>query len=124
MVNRFLSKPFRDYNYDIYKLCCYYQAKTELYDRTLTDKRSRHDPTEAFIYSPLERSMSNKYAKALREKILSFAENEMNISRSEFLRIFNDTIKKYPYSALGWIETYKYLFDRGEMEFFEKGEKV
>lgn len=35
---------------DIYFLFhCLYNAKTELYDRTLTDMRSRHDPTEAFI---------------------------------------------------------------------------
>ena len=25
----------------VFKLCCYYHAKTELYDRTLTYKRSR-----------------------------------------------------------------------------------
>lgn len=35
---------------DIYFLIhCIYNAKTELYDRILTDMRSKHDPTEAFI---------------------------------------------------------------------------
>lgn len=35
---------------DIYFLFrCLYNARTELYDRTLTDMRSRCDPTEAFI---------------------------------------------------------------------------
>lgn len=32
-----------------FKMHCLYNAKTELFDRSLTDMRSKHDPTEAFI---------------------------------------------------------------------------
>lgn len=32
-----------------YKLACFYQAKTELYDRTLTNLRERYDPTSVYI---------------------------------------------------------------------------
>ena len=43
---------FKNNYEDIYFLLhCLYNAKTELYDRTLTDMRSRYDPTEAFIVS-------------------------------------------------------------------------
>ena len=38
-----------DYEDIYFLLHCLYNAKTELYDRTLTDMRSRYDPTEAFI---------------------------------------------------------------------------
>ena len=61
----------------VFKLCCYYHAKTELYDRTLTDKRSRHDPTEAYLGNSTTRSLSNKYALELRERIIDFAEKKI-----------------------------------------------
>lgn len=32
-----------------FKFVCFYNAKTELHDRTLTDMRSPHDNTEAYI---------------------------------------------------------------------------
>ena len=44
---------------DIYfKMHCLYNAKTEAYDRTLTDMRSRYDPTEVYITEKV-RSSSN-----------------------------------------------------------------
>ena len=33
-----------------YRLACLYMGMTEEYDRSLTDIRSRYDPTEAFLY--------------------------------------------------------------------------
>ena len=33
-----------------YRLACLYMGMTEKYDRSLTDVRSRYDPTEAFLY--------------------------------------------------------------------------
>ena len=32
-----------------FKLCCFYHAQTELYDRSLTDLRSSYDKTESYI---------------------------------------------------------------------------
>lgn len=57
-------------NEDLYrKMVLFYYAKCELYDRTLTDKRDRHDKTCAFLENPECRKLSNKYAISLRENI-------------------------------------------------------
>ena len=50
-----------DYEDFYFLLHVLYNAKTELYDRTLTDKRSRYDPTEAFI-DGWNKSRSNWYS--------------------------------------------------------------
>ena len=56
---------------DIYFLLhCLYNAKTELYDRTLTDMRSRYDPTEAFI-DGWNKDSSNWYSKKLYDNVLN-----------------------------------------------------
>lgn len=102
---------------NVFKLCCYYYAKTELYDRTLTDKRSRHDPTEAYLDNSSTRSLSNKYALELRERIIDFAEKRLNIRRDVFRKMFKEQIKCNHYSAQGWIDLYNCLIKNGEMEF-------
>lgn len=101
----------------VFKLCCYYHAKTELYDRTLTDKRSRHDPTEAYLDNSLTRSLSNKYALELREQIIDFAEKRLYIRRDVFRKMFREQSNRNLYSAQGWIDLYNCLIKNGEMEF-------
>ena len=103
---------------NVFKLCCYYHAKTELYDRTLTDKRSRHDPTEAHLDNSSTRSLSNKYALELREQIIDFAEKKLNIRRDVFRKMFQEQSNCNHYSAQGWIDLYNCLIENGEMEFF------
>lgn len=56
-----------DYEDIYFLLHCLYNAKTELYDRTLTDMRSRYDPTEAFI-DGWNKSKSNLYSRKLYDK--------------------------------------------------------
>lgn len=56
-----------DYEDIYFLLHCLYNAKTELYDRTLTDMRSRYDPTEAFI-DGWNKDSSNWYSKKLYDK--------------------------------------------------------
>ena len=102
---------------NVFKLCCYYHAKTELYDRTLTDKRSRHDPTEAYLDNRSTRSLSNKYALELREQIVDFAEKKLNIRRDVFRKMFQEQSNHNHYSAQGWIDLYNHLTENGEMEF-------
>ena len=51
------------------KIYIYYMAKTELYDRTLTNMRSPYDSTEAFITDKFSRRLSNKYAITLSQKL-------------------------------------------------------
>ena len=59
---------------DIYFLLhCLYNAKTELYDRTLTDMKSRYDPTEAFI-DGWNKSKSNLYSRKLYDKCVKCIE--------------------------------------------------
>jgi hypothetical protein len=99
-----------------YKLLCYYHAKTELYDRTLTDERSPYDPTEAFITSR-NRSTSEYYAEIMYTRIRIFASK---------LKIPDAVIQKnkngitYRYSAQGWINEYNRLVKDGEMGFINK----
>lgn len=104
----------------VFKLCCYYHAKTELYDRTLTDKRSRHDPTEAYLNNSSKISLSNKYAFELRERIIDFAEKKLNIRRDVFRKMFQEQSNHNHYSAQGWIDLYNCLIKNGEMEFLNE----
>ena len=90
---------------DIYFLLhCLYNAKTELYDRTLTDMRSRYDPTEAFI-DGRNRSRSNWYSKKLYDKCVKCIELK---TRGHFVhRHWKECVWKYEgLSAQGWINLY------------------
>ena len=62
-----------DYEDIYFLLHCLYNAKTELYDRTLTDMRSRYDPTEAFI-DDWSKSKSNSYSKKFYDKCVKCIE--------------------------------------------------
>lgn len=53
---------------DYLKAKCFYYAKTELYDRELTNIRSLYDPTEAYVEGE-NKKLSNKYALNLYLKI-------------------------------------------------------
>lgn len=96
-----------------YKLCVYYHAKTELFDRKLTDLRSPYDPTEAYMVGEA-RKISNVYAMKIREfvyKIISEAgQFNCRVNDFNYLRL----------SAQGWIDEYNRLVDAGEMDFINK----
>lgn len=102
-----------DKSYLWYKLCVYYHAKTELYDRTLTDLRSPYDPTEAYIQRS-ERGLSWAYARKLRQFI-----NEMAVGIPEYIQHLSLNSNKYHYSAQDWIDIYNKLVADGEMDFIE-----
>ena len=93
-----------------YKLCVYYHAKTELYDRTLTDLRSPYDPTEAYIEGHI-RKYSDAYAIKVRNFVFSIRK-ELGL----FNRNLND-FNHYRYSAQRWVDEYNRLADAGEMGF-------
>ena len=108
----YLCKPVMNDESDLwYKLCVYYHAKTELYDRTLTDLRSPYDPTEAYIQGS-ERSLSWAYARKIRQFI-----NEMAIGISEHIKSSGLNANKHRYSAQDWIDEYNRLVENGEMNF-------
>lgn len=97
-----------------YKLCVYYHAKTELYDRTLTDLRSPYDPTEAYIQGGIERSLSGVNARKIREFV-----NEAAIGIPDYIKSNDLNANKYRYSAQDWIDEYHRLVSDGEMDFIE-----
>lgn len=98
-----------------YKLCVWYYANTELYDRQLTNLRSPYDPTEAYLYKELK-SFSRINAKATREFIDDIAE-ELNISYD--IRSTGLHGDHHHYSAQRWIDEYYSLVDAGEMDFIK-----
>lgn len=98
-----------------FKMHCMYNAKTELYDRSLTDERDKYDPTSAFIdVSSRVRNASNQYAKLLYENCKRSIEAETKVffSRELWMR----AISSYRnLSAQGWIDLYEYMVANGEI---------
>ena len=86
-----------------YKIACKYMALTELYDRSLTDMRSRYDPTQAFLYCNEIRSESNGYAAFVRNKIMKDYCVLWKEIQSEICRHNN-------YSAQHWIDEYERIW--------------
>lgn len=98
-----------------FKLCCYYQASTEFYDRTLTDLKSPYDRTEAYIIGE-NRRWSILYSYEQHRRIMNVA---------AILGIPDSIIKENGmncgcrFSAQGWIDQYEYLVNIGEMDFMK-----
>ena len=100
----------------VFKMCCFYNAKTELYDRTLTDKRSKYDHTAASLEERMTYRLSNGYAVELMERLVLFANDELGIHADDFRNMFKRQ-NMCNYSAQGWIDLYNQLKENGEMEF-------
>ena len=111
ILDKFIEMNNDDYLW--YKLCVFYHAKTEMFDRGLTDLRSPYDPTEAYI-NGRARSYSNRYALNMKQFIDYVAEilHIKNHRTNEF--------NHYHYSAQRWINEYYRLKEIGEMDFIEK----
>ena len=93
---------------DIYfKMHCLYNVKTEAYGKTLTDMRSRYDPTEAYI---TEKVRSSSNFNAMRVYQFCVYEIERATKKSFDSKLWRDSIRGYQgLSAQGWIDLYKYL---------------
>lgn len=90
------------------KIYIYYMAKTELYDRTLTTKRSPYDSTEAFITDKVLRRLSNKYAITLSNKLnIGYIKKTINPSLLYM-------------SAQWYIDVFNNLYENNELDFIEK----
>lgn len=115
----YLREPVKcDYDDVYFKFHCLYNAKTEMYDRTLTDQRDRYDPTSAYIAQPWERRCSNKYAfdlhRQCRNKIMSITKKAFSY------KTWKKCISKYyGLSAQGWIDLYNNLVEKGAYDEFE-----
>lgn len=86
-----------------YSLACLYMGMTEEYDRSLTDMRSRYDPTEAFLYCNEIRLKSNRYDIAVRNKIMK----EYCVPWEE---IQNEIYRHNNYSAQYWVDEYERIW--------------
>ncbi len=110
---------------DLYfKYHCFYNAKTELYDKSLTDERDKYDPTSTYIgYTTITRSYSNSYAYSL---YLWCRRNIEHKTKKPFdSNLWKECIKKYfNLSAQGWIDLYEHLVENGDMEFISDCEVI
>lgn len=110
---------------DLYfKYHCFYNAKTELYDRSLTDERDKYDPTSAYIgHTTITRSSSNSYAYSL---YLWCRRNIENKTKRPFNKnLWKECIRRYcRLSAQGWINLYEHLVENGDMEFISDREVI
>lgn len=94
---------------DIYfKFVCFYQAVTELYDRTLTDLRSPYDETEAYFGGRFReyKRHSDLYSERLYNQIVKYAEQKTN--QLFDVRRWKNVIRQR-YSAQGWIDVFEHL---------------
>lgn len=92
-----------------YKICVFYYAQTEMYDRTLSNLRSPYDPTEAWVEGSVK-SYSNAYALGTR----NFVEY---ICRRLGIDCRLSDFNRYHYSAQKCIDEYDRLYAHGEMDF-------
>lgn len=110
--------------YDIwFKLYCFYVAKTELYDRSLSDLRSPYDETEAYVISE-NRWYSQGYAISLYRRLKSIAfdygiSEDFILNDKKWRECFFAPSKKYRLSAQGWIDMHNHLTEIGEMDFIK-----
>lgn len=100
--------PINEY----YFYACEYKAKTELYDRSLTNCRSSWDNTEAFLDCPRLKKISNEYAAQLRKYY-------SEICGGTWRFIHNEIHKHNTYTAQMWIDEYhrlKEVFEGGNID--------
>lgn len=101
-----------------YKVRCYYNAQTELYDRTLTDEREPSDNTSAFIHNGYIRKLSNEYAIYLYrfcKRVLSSQEPHQKFDHDMWKSTNNNR-----YKAQYWIDEYERMESNGELDFIKK----
>lgn len=103
-----------------FKLLCFYNTKTEEYDRGLTDLRSPYDHTEAYITGD-DRNSSTWYASKLWNYIINTVSVEIRIPKSMAENYLKEARKwGQSLSAQGWIDTYNYLCENGEMDIVKE----
>jgi len=86
---------------NLYKAACEYMAETELYDRSLTSRRTQYDPTEAFIDGYV-RGLSVAFAQRLRSDVTK----KYCITPFE---LGEEIGRHRSYSAQMWIDEYERL---------------
>lgn len=94
---------------DIYfKMHCLYNAKTELYDRSLTNMRDKYDPTSAYLVLNNMRSKSNLYALNLYQWCRKQIEYKTGMPFDP-VKWKESTRRHENMSAQWWINLYNHL---------------
>lgn len=114
------GKTYFGQSYLWYKLCVYYHAQTEVYDRMLANRRSPYDPTEAYIVGS-EKSFSWRHARQVRKLVDEIADR---FGIPYDIRLTGLRGNTYPYSAQQWIDEYDRLVEAGEMDFINEFDEV
>lgn len=84
-----------------YMAACEYMAKTELFDRSMTDLRCQYDPTDALLLGKCK-SISNANAIRVRNDVI----RKYDIENKDLMKEIHDN---QWYSAQKWIEEYRRL---------------
>lgn len=108
-----VKKLNSDYEDIYFLLHVLYNAKTELYDRTLTDMRSRYDSTEAYINAH-NKKWSDWYSLNLYKKCRKCIEL---VTHKPFDNQKWINYKwRYKFSAQGWINLHQQLLQDNRYE--------
>lgn len=109
----YINHPDRMYDL-YYKVCCYWNAKTELYDRNLIGYEY-YDGT--YLVAPKHRKYSNEYSR----QIFLFCKH---VLICECDKSFDENLWKHinnnKHSARQWIKEYERMVSSGELDFIEK----
>lgn len=108
--------PLNKMNDLYYKVCCYWNAETEMYDSILADGYSYlHD--EAYILNPKLRGYSAKYSR----QIFLFCQHVLICECDKpFDEKLWKNINNNRYSARQWMKEYERLKSHGELDFIER----
>lgn len=96
---------------DIYfKFVCFYNAITELHDRTLTCERSPHDETEAYVVGK-KKSHSNCYAMKVYNFVMGYIPCKTG-EKFDFERWKRENFTRH--SAQYWVDMFNWLKNNGD----------
>ena len=100
-----------------YKVCCYWNAKTEIYDSFLTDS---YLYDSAYISNPKLRGYSAEYSR----QIFLFCQHVLICECNKpFDENLWKNINNNRYTARQWMKEYERLKSNGELDFIEKYNK-
>ena len=108
-------QPLNKVNDLYYKVCCYWNAKTEKYDSILANGYLYNDA--AYILNPKLRSYSAEYSR----QIFLFCQHMLycKCERPFDMKLWG-TINNNRYIARQWIDEYNRMRSNGELEFMKK----
>ena len=95
-----------------YKIAAYYMANTEIFDRMISNERSKYDSTEAYLSKKWQQHLSVRFAMSLWNDLESINLNFRDIVKE---------IKSHRNSAEEWIAEYERMkAEAGGFEEFIK----